>query len=246
MSNSSFELRNTRLEDIDPIIDLCAAVYPGMYSWGPNQLTSHLEVFPEGQFVVVQKVPSPASGLVTDRVIGMASSLIVDYSNHDLRSKWKDITEWGYLGNHAPERGRTLYGVEIMVHPEFQGKGVGKLLYQRRELLARERRMLNIRAGARISGYHRYAQKMSAREYVVAVIRGEFSDPTLSFQLKRGFRVIGLTPYYFHDPESLNHAAVIEWLNPEVATEADHASGDLEFLDAAKAAALPLRPRSPE
>jgi hypothetical protein len=27
--------------------------------------------------------------------------------------------------------------------------------------------------------------------------------------------------YLRHDPESLGHAAVIEWLNPEVATDAD-------------------------
>jgi hypothetical protein len=48
-------------------------------------------------------------------------------------------------------------------------------------------------------------------------VQGELSDPTLSFQLRRGFRVLAtVSGYLRHDPESLGYAAVIEWLNPEV------------------------------
>ena len=226
MSDSNFELRHTLAQDIDSIIELCEAVYPDSYSWGPNQLGSHLETFPEGQFVVIEK----SSGLP----IGMAASLIVNYADYDLSAKWKDITEWGYFGTHDPQLGRTLYGAEVMVHPKLQGKGIGKMLYQAREKLTRERKLLNIRAGARISGYHRYCERMDAREYTLQVISGQLADPTLSFQLKRGFRVIGLTPRYFHDPDSLNFAAVIEWLNPEVATPEDWAFGDSDFIGRGK------------
>ncbi len=181
-----------------------------MYSWGPNQLSSQLEEFPEGQFVVVMT----ANESEAERVVGMASSVVIDYSEHDLRSKWAELTDWGYLGNHSPETGRTLYGVEIMVHPDVQGKGVGKLIYREREQLAIRLGMENIRAGARISGYHLYAHEMTAHQYVEKVVKGELSDPTLSFQLKRGFKVIGITPRYFHDPESLHYAAVIEFKLP--------------------------------
>lgn len=224
MSVPGYELRYTRPEDIDPIIEVCGAVYPDTYSWGPNQLNSHLETFPEGQFVVIEK----STGLP----VGMAASLIVDYDEYDLSSKWKDITEWGYFGTHDPAKGRTLYGAEVMVHPRLQGKGIGKMLYLARERLTRDRKLLNIRAGARISAYHRFADRLNPREYVLQVLRGALWDPTLSFQLKRGFRVVGLTPRYFHDPDSLHHAAVIEWLNPEVATPEDLAYGDAEFREA--------------
>jgi hypothetical protein len=48
------------------------------------------------------------------------------------------------------------------------------------------------------------------------------SDATLSFQLKRGFKVLGVVSGYMrHDPLSLGFAAVIEFLNPEVATAED-------------------------
>ena len=56
------------------------------------------------------------------------------------------------------------------------------------------------------------------------MVRREIGDPTLSFQLKQGFHVLKLVPGYLrHDPESLGHAAVIEWLNPLVAKPEDYA-----------------------
>jgi len=49
------------------------------------------------------------------------------------------------------------------------------------------------------------------------VERGELRDPTLSFQLARGFTVIGVVSGYLRfDPESLGWAAVIEWRNPQL------------------------------
>ena len=78
--------------------------------------------------------------------------------------------------------------------------------------------LLRIRAGARLRGYRKYADRMSAQEYTQAVISGEIGDPTLTFQLNRGFVVIGVVSGYLrHDPSSRGYAAVIEWVNPEVA-----------------------------
>jgi hypothetical protein len=59
---------------------------------------------------------------------------------------------------------------------------------------------------------------MSPAEYVARVIRGELGDPVLSFQLGQGFEVLGVVADYLPgDTGSLGHAALIEWLNPEVA-----------------------------
>jgi GNAT superfamily N-acetyltransferase len=119
--------------------------------------------------------------------------------------------------NHDPAHGRTLYGAEIMVDPAMQGHGVGTALYGGREALVRHLGLLRIRAGARLRDYHRWADQISASEYVDSVIRGERVDRTLSFQLHRGFHVIGTVANYLrHDPDSLGFAAIIEWLNDEV------------------------------
>ena len=49
-----------------------------------------------------------------------------------------------------------------------------------------------------------------------------WGDPTLSFQLKQGFHVLAVVSKYLrNDPESHGYAALIEWLNPDLASDAD-------------------------
>lgn len=210
---SDVSVRQRRPEDTAAVIEIFQAIYPGSPSWTPAQLASHLEVFPEGQMVAE----------AGDRIVGMAASLIVLWDDYSMDTAWRDFTDNGFFRNHDPERGRTLYGAEVMVHPDYQGLGVGTRLYDARRALVRRLGLLRIRAGARLAGYHRYADSLSPEEYTRRVAAGQLSDPTLSFQLARGFAVIGIAHDYLrYDPESQGHAAVIEWLNPDVATPADY------------------------
>lgn len=207
-------VRNTLPEDIPEIIALCRRVYPESAPWSEAQLCSHLRVFPEGQFVALDENGS---------VVGMASSLIILWDEYELDMNWRDFTDSGMFTNHDPEHGRTLYGAEVMVDPKRQGRGVGKALYKARRELVKRLGLLRIRAGARLRGYHRVAARMKPEEYVRAVARGEKRDPTLSFQLREGFHVLGVAHGYLgHDPESLGYAAVIEWINPKVAKPEDY------------------------
>jgi len=154
----------------------------------------------------------------------MAASLIVLWDDYELTTSWRDFTATGTFANHDSVHGRTLYGAEIMVSPALQGHGVGTQLYAAREALARRLGLLRIRAGARLRDYHQHADHMTAKEYVRAVIRGDLVDRTLTFQLRRGFRVIGVVSKYLrHDPESRGYAAVIEWVNEEVAAAEGYA-----------------------
>ncbi|HUF46477.1 MAG TPA: GNAT family N-acetyltransferase [Vicinamibacterales bacterium] len=201
-------VRLTRASDFAGVGALTAVVYAGSPPWTPGQLASHLRVFPEGQFVAVDET--------TGRIVGMASSLIVLWDDYEMASSWRDFTDVGMFTNHDPVRGHTLYGAEVMVHPDLQGSGVGSKLYEARNTLARRLGLWRIRAGARLRGYHHHAASMSPREYVDQVVRGQLRDPTLSFQLHRGFRVLAVVEGYLRqDPESLGYAAVIEWLNPD-------------------------------
>jgi len=211
----SVTVRQTTAKDFAGIAGLCGAIYPGSPSWTPAQLASHLEVFPEGQLVAE----------LDGRIVGMAASLIVLWDDYPMDTSWRDFTANGTFRNHDPDRGRTLYGAEVMVRPAFQGKGIGKLLYQERRAIVERRGLLRIRAGARLAGYHRYVDRMTAEQYTRRVVIHELSDPTLSFQLSQGFEVIGVAANYLRsDPESLGYAAVIEWLNPAVATPEDFAA----------------------
>lgn len=209
-------VRNTAPADFAGIVRLSERVYSGG-AWWADGLASHLRVFPEGQFVAVRED--------TGDVVGMSASLIVLWDDYDITTSWRDFTAGGTFTNHDPEHGRTLYGAEVMVTPDLQGHGIGSKLYSAREDLALRLGLLRIRAGARLRDYHRYADAMSAEEYVAAVCAGEIRDPTLTFQLHRGFRVIGVVERYLRfDPESLGYAAVIEWVNPAVAQREGYAA----------------------
>jgi GNAT superfamily N-acetyltransferase len=206
MAYNDIAVRNTRATDFQGIIGLCRAVY-ACGPWTVEQLTSHLAVFPEGQLVAVEAR--------TQEVVGMAASLIVRWDDYDMASSWRDFTSQGSFVNHDPHYGRTLYGAEIMVRPDLQGRGTGSRLYRARRALAERLKLVRIRAGARLRGYCQWARQLTADQYVFRVIYGALRDPTLSFQLRQGFKVIGVVSDYLrHDPESLGYAAVIEWLNP--------------------------------
>lgn len=216
-------VRILRTEDFDAVSDLTRRVYPGTVPWTKVQLSSHLRIFPEGQLVAVDTT--------NDRIVGMAASLVILWDDYHMYLGWKDFTDAGMFTNHDPFRGRTLYGAEVMVDPTMQGHGVGSKLYVARRQLAERMGLLRIRAGARLRDYHKHAATLSPEEYVRKIVRGELGDRTLSFQLKRGFTVIEVVRGYLqHDPESLGYAAVIEWINPAVATKEEMAEHEASQL----------------
>jgi ribosomal protein S18 acetylase RimI-like enzyme len=215
-------VRGTTPEDFPGIIDLCRRVYPGSPPWTDELLASHLRVFPEGQFVAVDTS--------NDHIVGMAASLIIRWDGYDPTGSWREFTANGTFSNHDPS-GHTLYGAEVMVDPTIQRRGIGKKLYVARRELVERLGLLRIRAGARLRGYGKVAGKMTPDEYVIKVIHGQHGGPTLSFQLREGFEVIGVVSDYLrHDPESLGYAAVIEWINPKLARPEDKANRDPRFL----------------
>jgi ribosomal protein S18 acetylase RimI-like enzyme len=209
----AIQVRPTRPEDFPGIIALSRRVYPDSPSWTEDQLASHLRVFPQGQLVAVDSD--------TGEIVGMAASLIVLWDDYEMHGNWRNFTDSGYFTNHDPD-GHTLYGAEVMVDPTRQRQGIGRKLYAARRELTERLGLRRIRAGARLRGYHVHAGRMPADEYVRRIVAGTLQDPTLSFQLQHGFRVLAVIPEYLrHDPESLGWAAVIEWINPRAASPED-------------------------
>jgi GNAT superfamily N-acetyltransferase len=183
-------------------------VYREDGAWKARELALHQERFPEGQFVAVDPLEQA--------IVGMAVSLVLPAARWPRTAPWREVTAKGTLATHDPD-GDLLYGAGVAVSPEARGMGVARALYRAREQLLERLRLQCIRAGARIPGYRRVADTMTPEAYVERVVKGQFVDPTLSFQLHMGFRVTAVARrYLLSDQASQTHAAIVEWRAPSL------------------------------
>lgn len=205
---SHVNIRNMRVDDITQIVALQKKSFPSMAAegvyWKPNQLKSHLQVFPEGQFVAEYK----------GKIVGSCSSLIVSLEPEYKEHTWMEICGDSHMKNHNP-KGDTLYGADVSSHPDFRRLGIATKLYDARKNLAIKLNLKRIIAGGRLVNYCEYSKQLSPEEYVKKVKRREVREPVLSFQLRNGFKFIKILPNYMKDPRSLNYATFIEWKNPQ-------------------------------
>ena len=169
---------------------------------------SHCRVFPEGDFVALDMTPEG------ERVVGLGSGFLTNFDFDHPNHTFKEIIAGGFYTNHDPN-GAWYYGGDISVHPDYRGRGVGKMLYEARKKLVQERNLKGIVAGGVLPGYASHKGELSVPEYVEKVVAGELIDPTLSFQLRNGFEVRGLLENYLEDEASDNWATLIVWENRE-------------------------------
>ena len=91
--NRSAFVRRMTPDDISAIVDLQSRVFAGMSPWSRDSLARHLTIFPEGQLVAVDE---------SGRVLGSASSLIIDWDDYAELAKWSVITGDGTFDTHNP------------------------------------------------------------------------------------------------------------------------------------------------
>lgn len=166
----------------------------------------HLELFPEGQFVALAK----EHGDIV--VAGVTSTRRTCFDFNHIQHTFIEAMAGGWLTNHDP-RGDWLYGVDLNVHPGHRGKGIARLLYNARRSLVQRLNLRGEVAGAMLPGYDRHRRKYSIEDYVRAVERGEAFDPTLTVQMRNGFKVVGVLYDHITDPRSDNCAALIMRVN---------------------------------
>jgi GNAT superfamily N-acetyltransferase len=141
------------------------------------------------------------------------TSLIVQYNGS--AHTWEEASDHGYIRASHQTDGDSLYGIDLCVRPSYRGQGIAKALYDARKQVVRELGLKRFIAGGRIPGYHSYAAELSPQAYVDKVVSGDLHDLVLSFMLKQGFKPIQVLDQYIEDEESLNHAVLVEWKNPD-------------------------------
>lgn len=175
--------------------------------FGRNGWSKLLERHGDGQFIAVTEVDGQ------EKIIGVALALRTSHRPSAPPQSWLEAIGSLGLTGHNPH-GRWLYGAEKAVHPEYQGRGIGTALYETQFRLVRRLGLRGIYAGGMLKGYSDHRDEMSIREYAGRVLRGELFDPTVSVQMKRGFRPLSLIENYSWDHEASHAGMLIVWDNP--------------------------------
>lgn len=229
-------VRQARLEDVPQIFELTDRVYGSGYGHSTEMLRGQQAHFPGGQFVAEFE----------GRVVGYCATFRIGEATALKPHTWAEITGSGLASRHDPQ-GDWLYAMEVSVHPDYRRMRIGQRLYAARKNLCIELKLRGIVFGGRLPGLARGIKRFgSAENYVQAVIEGRRRDPTLSFQLRNGFDVIGLLPAYEpEDHESLGYATHMVWRNPDLHDQPDvpHASGGLPLPSTVRVASVQYQQR---
>ncbi|WP_166246181.1 GNAT family N-acetyltransferase [Paenibacillus turpanensis] len=200
-------LRNYTEHDFDELIRIQSECFPPPFPselwWNKEQLHSHVTRFPEGALCI------EAGG----RLAGSMTGLRMHFDPAQPGHSWAEATDNGYIRNHDPQ-GETLYIVDISVSPAFRGYGLGRWLMHAMYETVVQLGMERLLGGGRMSGYHREAERLTAQQYLDTVLRGELSDPVISFLLRCGRTPVMLVENYLDDEESRNYGVLMEWKNP--------------------------------
>lgn len=198
------KLRNLNPGDYPQIEQLMDRVYDDIGgAWPQSVIEALAKQFPDGQIVIEDD----------GRIVGLALTVQVDYATFSNPHTYDDLQGKRNEVMHNPD-GDALYGLDVLIHPDYRGYRLGRRLYEARKELCRSMNLRAILAGGRIPGYHEHASEFSPTDYIAKVARRELHDPILSFQLANDFRVKRLLRKYLpEDDKSRGYATLLEWDN---------------------------------
>lgn len=195
-------LQNTEAHHAHALAELQRVVFPTLSDherMAERHYLHHLELFPEGQFVVLDG----------ERVVAGSSSIrhAFPHGNH----RFLDISAQLWLDTHQPD-GDWLYGMDLGVHPDYRGRGIARAIYHARRSLCRTLGLKGQVIVGMLNGYADFSEKMTLEQYFDHLLRGELTDPTISVQMRIGFEPLRLMPNYLDDPQCGNAGVLMRWL----------------------------------
>jgi GNAT superfamily N-acetyltransferase len=192
---------NTRAEHANALAQAQRAIFPSLddaQRFKAEHYRRHLELFPEGQFVVLDG----------DQVVGATSTIRRHFDFAHANHTFDEIIQGGWLTSHERD-GDWLYGADLGVIPSHRGRGLARALYAARQQLVWTLGLKGQLSAGMMSGYGARKHEMSAEAYFEGLRDGTINDPTISMQRRIGFEVRQLLPDHLHDPVCDNYSVLI-------------------------------------
>lgn len=199
------EVKHLKFEDYDELKEIMLLSYTDMQGsyWREKSIQKLLEIFPQGQLVVV----------ADDKVVGCALAIRITTELFEEKESYLEMTGNYTFDTHSPD-GEILYGIDVFISPEFRGLRLGRRLYDARKELCEELNMKSIAFGGRIPNYNNFADTLTPKDYIQKVKEKEIYDPVLTFQLGNDFHVKKVLKGYLPgDKSSQEFATLLEWNN---------------------------------
>lgn len=198
----SLIIRETTHADITGVVALQRACFPEPFPedllWTDTHISDHIAQFPAGQFLAV----------INNSIVASCTNMLVSAQVWQAHLDWQTTTG-GLSLPHHDEQGDVMYGIDISVHPSFRGRGIARLLYEKRLQYCRDHKV-QYGTVCRLPGLIQSAFD-DPLQYADAVVEEEVTDPTLTPLLKLGGNFQGIIPNYMDDLESRNAGAILEW-----------------------------------
>lgn len=198
-------VRQASPKDIPGIQSLIRKIYQNSPGYPEEMMRGQIYSFPEGHFVAEFE----------EKIVGYSACIRMDEKTALAPHTWKEITGGGYGSTHNG-KGEYLYGYEIAVDPDFRNLKIGSRFYNERKKLCRLLHLKGIVFGGRMPRLKKKLKQVgSVENYIEQVQSRKIKDPVLYFQIRNGFRPLGvLKDYLPMDEDSLGYACHLLWENP--------------------------------
>jgi GNAT superfamily N-acetyltransferase len=190
---NEFLIRNATPEDAVQMEYVQKQCYPTLDPTellNRNHFINHIKIFPEGQ-IVLEK-----DGVV----VGSASTFRSHFPAQEATFLESSDNLW--ITNAYVPDGEWMYGIDMGILPEYRGLGLSKEMYNVRQEICRKLGLKGQVIAGMTIGYGKVKERMTIEEYCYALEIKKFTDPTVTPQMKAGFRWIKPLYNHINDPEA--------------------------------------------